>query len=105
MEHGAVVVAYSCTDCDDEVARAHALVEELGPDPSCCSEPSCTGASSRLILTPDPRLETRFAAASWGATLTADCFEEDAFRGFIELGRGRGPEAVCSDGVDVENYR
>jgi len=105
LEHGAVVIAYSCTDCDAEIERARELIAELGPDPLCCSEPTCTGASTRLIMTPDPRLESRWAAAAWGATLVLDCFEEAPFRSFVELHRGRGPEGVCADGVDVENYQ
>ncbi len=95
LEHGAVVLAYSCTDCDDEVARAEALIASAG------SDPACTLGETRLILTPDPRLDTRWAAASWGVTLVADCFEEAAFGDFIDAHRGHGPEAVCSDGVDV----
>jgi len=104
LEHGAVVIAYSCNDCDAEIERARQLVAELGADPLCCSEPTCAGASTRLIMTPDPRLETRWAASAWGATLTLDCFEEAPIQAFVELYRGRGPEAVCADGVDVENY-
>jgi hypothetical protein len=103
MEHGAVVIGYSCDDCEAEVAAARTLVAELGPDPLCCADPSCTGATTRVILAPDPRLETRWAAASWGFTLVADCFEPDAFRAFVEAHRGRGPEAVCSNGADVGN--
>jgi hypothetical protein len=102
MEHGAVVIGYSCTDCEEELAEAEALVGELGPDPLCCTDPSCVGATTRLILTPDPRLDTRWAVAAWGFTLVSDCFEPDVFRAFVEAHRGRGPEAVCADGVDVE---
>jgi hypothetical protein len=102
MEHGAVVIGYSCTDCEDEIAEARALVEELGPDPLCCVDPNCTGATTRLILTPDPRLDTPWAAAAWGFTLVGDCFEPDVFRAFVELYRGRGPEAVCAQGIDVD---
>lgn len=103
MEHGAVVLGYSCTDCDAEVAAARALVAELGPDPLCCREPSCEGATTRVILAPDPRLDTPWAAAAWGFTLVADCFEPDVFRAFVDAHRGRGPEGtVCGDGIDVE---
>jgi hypothetical protein len=105
LEHGAVVIGYSCEDCEAEVERARDLVAALGPDPLCCTDASCTGASTRLVLAPDPRLQTNWAAAAWGATLVADCFEEAVFQAFVELYRGRGPEAVCSSGVDVENYR
>jgi hypothetical protein len=102
MEHGAVVIGYSCTDCEAEVEAARGLVEELGPDPLCCSGPSCAGASTRLILAPDPRLDTAWAAAAWGVTLVGDCFEAEVFRAFVEAHRGRGPENVCSNGIDVE---
>lgn len=102
MEHGAVVIGYSCTDCEEEVLAARALVDELGPDPLCCTDPSCTGATTRLILAPDPRLDTPWAAASWGFTLAGGCFEPEAFRAFVEAHRGRGPEAVCAQGIDVE---
>jgi hypothetical protein len=102
LEHGAVVISYSCTDCEDEIAAARTLVAELGPDPLCCADPSCTGATTRLILTPDPRLSTPWAAAAWGFTLVGACFETEVFRAFVEAHRGRGPERVCADGIDVE---
>jgi hypothetical protein len=102
MEHGAVVIAYSCTECDAEIDAARMLVRELGPDPLCCTDPSCTGATTRLILAPDPRLDTPWAAAAWGATLVGDCFEPEVFRSFVEAHRGRGPEGVCAQGIDVE---
>jgi hypothetical protein len=98
MEHGAVVFAYSCTDCADEAAAASALLDDIGVDPTCIALGS---PSRRTLLTPDPRLEARWAAASWGYTLTADCFEPDVFRTFVETHRGFGLEGVCSDGVDV----
>lgn len=104
MEHGAVVIGYACDDCEDEVEAARELVAGIGPDPLCCSDPSCTGATTRVVLAPDPRLDTVWAAASWGFTLTSDCFEPEVFRAFVEEHRGRGPEAVCSNGVDVANY-
>jgi hypothetical protein len=95
MEHGAVVIAYSCEDCDDEVESARALIDSLPVDPLC----SGSGPSRRLILTPDPLLETAWAAAAWGHTLTSDCFESDIFRAFVEAHYGAGPEQLCADGV------
>jgi hypothetical protein len=95
LEHGAVALGYSCTDCADEVDLAVALLDEIGDDPLC------TVPARRTLLTPDPRLETSWAAASWGFTLTADCFEPEVFRVFVETHRGHGLEAVCSDGIDV----
>jgi hypothetical protein len=101
MEHGAVVVAYRCTDCQDEVEAAVEAIAEVGVDPLCCSDQNCATPVSRVILTPDPELETDWAAASWGYTLTADCFESEIFRDFIVERRGHGAEAVCNDGTDL----
>lgn len=102
MEHGAVIISYNCEDCAGEVAAAKDLIFELGPDPLCCSPAGgCPTPVSRLILMPDPELDVRFAAASWGFTLKADCFEPEAFRAFVEAHRGQGPEPMCADGVDV----
>jgi hypothetical protein len=98
LEHGAVTLTYSCTDCEAEVAVADALLADIGPDPVCVSRGQ---PARRTLLAPDPRLEARWAASSWGFTLTADCFEPEVFRAFIEAHRGQGLEDVCSDGVDV----
>lgn len=102
MEHGAVVISYNCDDCEAEVEAARALIDELGPDPVCCSAAGCVNPVTRLILMPDPELDVRFAAASWGFTLKASCFEPEVFRAFVDAHRGRAPEAgVCADGADV----
>jgi hypothetical protein len=98
LEHGAVTITYSCTDCETEVAVAAALLADIGPDPVCVTRGQPT---RRTLLAPDPRLEARWAASSWGFTLTADCFEPAVFRAFIEAHRGHGLEDVCSDGLDV----
>ena len=97
LEHGAVAFLYSCEECSDEVAAATEVLDDAGADPICVTN----GSPSRLtLLTPDPRLETAWAAASWGFTLTADCFEPDVFRAFLDAHRNRGPEMVCAAGID-----
>jgi hypothetical protein len=103
LEHGAVVIAYSCTDCEAEVQEAKRVIQEAGPDPLCCSSSDCDFPVSRVILTPDPLLDTRWGAASWGHTLTADCFEPEVFAAYIAERRGHGAEAVCNDGVDLSD--
>lgn len=88
LEHGGVVFTYSCTDCGDEVSAARSLVAENGPDASCCTASGCSSAAtSQISLTPDPGIPSRWAASSWGATLTADCFEHDVFQNFIDAQR------------------
>ena len=98
LEHGAVAMLYSCTDCDAEVAAAKALRDDIGVDPYCVANPPLT---TKIVLTPDPRLETTWAAASWGFTLTADCFEPEVFRTFVLTHRGNAVEPFCNFGIDV----
>lgn len=98
LEHGGVVLAYSCSDCGSEVEEATSLVEQLPVDPMCCPGGECGSNVNQMVLTPDPGLDTRWAAASWGATLTADCFEPDVFQQFAEEHRDHASELVCSNG-------
>ncbi|HVJ15023.1 MAG TPA: DUF3105 domain-containing protein [Polyangiaceae bacterium] len=99
LEHGAVVVSYNCpTDCAAEVAAASAWLYQLSPDASCP-----TGAP-RVLLVPDPELDVRWAASSWGFTLRADCFDDAAFSDFYVAHAGQSPApeaAVCSAGPDL----
>lgn len=98
LEHAAVAFLYSCTDCDDEVAAATEVLDDAGADPLCVANGQ---PARRTLLTPDPRLETKWAAASWGFTLTADCFETGVFRDFLDAHRGqRGEIDVCGPGID-----
>jgi len=99
MEHGGVVFTYSCTDCADEVSQAGALVAETEPAAACCTAAGCASAeTNQLLLTPDPGLSTRWAASSWGFTLTADCFEPTIFRDFASAHRDNGaPEKICEN--------
>jgi hypothetical protein len=98
LEHGAVVLTYQCDDagCADEVAAAQQVMDDVADDPIC----SGTGVNHRLVMTPDPRLDVRFAASAWGWTLRADCFDPVAFGAFIDAHYGQGPEAICSNGAD-----
>jgi hypothetical protein len=100
LEHGGVVLTYSCTDCADEVAEAEAMIAGTKPALQCCSASGCPqDATNQLLMTPDPGLSTRWAASSWGFTLTADCFEPGVFESFIDAHRDTGttPELICND--------
>ena len=59
------------------------------------------GLRHRFVMTPDPRLDVRFAASAWGWTLRADCFDPVAFLAFATAHYGQGPEATCANGADV----
>jgi hypothetical protein len=100
LEHGAVVVTYNCPDgCADELTAASAWLAELGPDANCPSN-----APARVLLVPDPELDVRWAASSWGFTLRADCFDAAAFSDFYvdHAGQPPAPEYfVCGTGSDL----
>ena len=90
LEHGAVVIAYNCPDgCPAEVAAARALHACVSPKAACPRPP--------VIVVPDPTLDVRFAAASWGHFLRARCFDPAPFARFIDAHADRGPESFADD--------
>jgi hypothetical protein len=101
LEHGSVVVTYNCAGgCADEVAAATTWLNELTVDAQC------TGGTPRVLLLPDPLLDVRWAASSWGYTLRADCFDADAFSAFYTAHAGMPPApeaAACSTGLDYRD--
>ena len=93
LEHGAMVITYNCPGgCPDEVAAARAFIDALPAD--------CGPNSRRLILTPDPELDVRWAASTWGYTLRANCFDRDAFSAFYTEHYDHAPESICGGGTD-----
>jgi uncharacterized protein DUF3105 len=95
LEHGAVVFWYNCPEgCADEVAQVEAFIGALPEDPLC----SGSGSPRRAVLTPSPRLTSRWAASAWGFALSADCFDESAFAAFYTEHYGQGPEQLCNPG-------
>lgn len=98
LEHGAIVVLYNCpAGCDAEVAQLAAWLDTRPADPLCAAP-----VKSRVVVTPDPLIPTRFAAAAWGWALTSDCFDLAALGTFMDTHYAMGPENFCTDGEDVE---
>lgn len=97
LEHGAVVYTYNCPDgCADEVAAVEKLVAELPGDPLCSNTPK----PRRVVITPDPLLDSRWGVSSWGFTLRADCVDRDRFTQFYLNHFGHGREQLCAPGWD-----
>ena len=95
LEHGAVLYLYNCPEgCADEVARVQAIIDGLPLDPRCAPE-----VKHQVILSPDPTLPTRWAAAAWGHSLRADCVDTQAFRAFYDANFAHGTEDICGDGL------
>jgi hypothetical protein len=96
LEHGSVVFTYNCPDgCDDEIESAADMLRDLVADPGCDER--------RVLLIPDPKLDVTWAASAWGYTLRSDCLDEDRMKSFFEARIGKGPEEVCSPGVEFRN--
>jgi hypothetical protein len=99
MEHGAVVLAYDCADaCPEVVDALSSVYAGVAADPLCISSSS---VNARLLLTPDPKLDTPIAAAAWGATYTATCIDLPSLEDFVSRRYGRGTEATCAQGVTL----
>src|SRR2546423_289122 len=110
LEHGAVVITYNCSDCSSELQAARAFIDVLPVDPACAGANGGAGPKRRILLTPDPLLDVRFAASAWqgpaydnggpgtGYTLRAPCFDAVAFAAFVTAHYARGPEDLCYDG-------
>ncbi|HMI83542.1 MAG TPA: DUF3105 domain-containing protein [Polyangiaceae bacterium] len=93
LEHGAVVITYNCPEgCAEEVTAAQTFVDGLPAD--------CGPMARRVILTPDPELDVRFAASAWGATLRASCFDRATFSAFFSDHYDHAPESICGGGTD-----
>lgn len=95
LEHGAVVFFYDCPEgCDDEVAEVARFIAALPSDSLCSSE-----VVRRTVLVPAPGLGARWAAAAWGHSIKAECFDAALFGAFYDEHVGQGPEDLCNQGV------
>jgi hypothetical protein len=92
LEHGAVAILYDCEDCDDELRAAREMLEGL-PEEVMCAD---FARFRRVVVTPDPLLDVKWAASSWGYTLRSSCFEPDVFAAFVTEHLGHAPEDFCN---------
>jgi hypothetical protein len=96
MEHGAIVLVYNCpAGCQSEVALMQAFIDALPDDRECMGMPR-----TRILLTPDPKLDVPFAAASWGHLLEGQCFDPKLVGEFVAAHYAMAPEDVCAAGID-----
>jgi uncharacterized protein DUF3105 len=96
MEHGAVLLLYRCAaPCDDLVASLRALRDAVPTDPLCDAS---MGERVRVILAPRAANDVAVAAAAWGNTYRADCFDGPSLAKFVADHYAHGPESSCSPG-------
>jgi Protein of unknown function (DUF3105) len=101
LEHGSIVLTYNCGEagCAGDIAAAQQMMDQFPVDPLCTADGE--GVRHRLVMTPDPHLEVRFAASAWGWTLRANCFDTSAFLAFANAHYAQGTEPLCNNGIDV----
>jgi hypothetical protein len=101
MEHSGVMLLYNCAlfkqagGCDAMLKQIRELIAASPTDP-LCSPP----VKNRLLIIPDPDLDVPFAAAAWGFSLKAECFDESQVRDFITAHYGKNYENICGGGID-----
>jgi len=99
LEHGAVVITYNCPGgCAGEVAQAQSVIDSYA-DLACFTS---AGVPRRIVMTPDPLLDVRWAASSWGWTLRASCLEPAVFLEFIQDHYNHAPENECHGDWDFQ---
>jgi hypothetical protein len=99
-EHGGVVFLYNCPQgCPEVLDGLRQVIASLPDDPLCTAEKS--GVRVRAVLTPDPLLDVPVAAAAWGHTYKAECFDSSSLRAFALANYGHGREALCAQGADL----
>jgi Protein of unknown function (DUF3105) len=102
LEHGAIDFLYNCgsAGCPEVVATLQAASDSLPDDPLCAATGG-PGVRVRTVITPDPLIPTKVAAAAWGWIYLADCADLPTLEQFAKAHYGQGREDLCSPGTTV----
>lgn len=90
LEHGGVLVQYSCRDCDELVTQLERFYQQYTAAHPLPRYPQ----STKLIVAPYFGMTSRIALTAWGRIETLDEYDEVRITRFVEAFRDRGPEAV-----------
>jgi hypothetical protein len=95
LEHGGVLLLYKCDQqpCPTIVEGLRKVRDGLPNDPLC--DPSIR---VRVVIAPDPALDVPVAAAAWGWTYRAQCFDEPTLAAFVKDHYAQGTENTCAAG-------
>jgi hypothetical protein len=95
------VLLHNCgaTACPDVVAALQAASDGIPDDPLCAA--AGQGVRVRTVITPDPLLDVRVAAAAWGWTYKADCADEPTLKQFALDHYGQGPGGAVRERPDL----
>ena len=80
IDEGGVVISYNCPDgCDDLVQQLTAVVDEV------------VDGGSKVILMPNPEIESQLTLAASEVSEPLDAFDEAAIRDFIQANAAANP--------------
>jgi hypothetical protein len=99
LEHGAVVLWYRCVSreaCPGLAGQLEAFAATLPQDPLCASFP---GLLRRIIVVPEPNLDTVVAASAWGHGAAWGCVDPAKLRAFVDAHYDRATESTCAPGI------
>lgn len=82
LEHGGVIMQYSCADCPEIVVELEGLAN------------SC---DVKLITAPRPDMEHLIAVTAWNRILTLDAMDREQIVEFINAYADKGPERFPSE--------
>jgi hypothetical protein len=85
LEHGGIVVLYNCADeCPSEVNQLRGMLTSL-PRSQAFNQ-------VKLVVSPNSKIDHRFALLAWDYEKDLDAFDADAVRAFYTAHLDRGPE-------------
>jgi hypothetical protein len=87
LEHGWIVLLHNCGDvpCDADLDIMRQILAEAPREPD---------GDSRMLMTPDPLLQTKFAAVAWTWAWEGDAVDLETLRCFVQWHYGNGREGA-----------
>lgn len=90
LEHGGVMIHYSCRDCPELATRLEDFYNRYVPANRLPMFPT----SSKIVIAPYYDMDARIALTAWGRIDTFDDYDEQRIVRFLEAFRDKGaPEA------------
>ena len=99
LEHGGIDLFYRCDllapggDCEAVKAGLRSVRDAIPTDDTCIAS-----IRVRTVIAPDPLIDVPVAAAAWGWTYKAKCFDLASLTDFAKAHYRQGPEDLCNDG-------
>lgn len=88
LEHGGIMIQYSCRDCPELEAQ----LEDFYDRYTRANQLPLLPNSTKIVVAPYYDMPSRIALTGWGRIDTFDTYDEQRLVRFVEAWRGKGPE-------------